>query len=44
MAQKKKSKPYVDNKQFLAEMIAFKEKVIEADKNNKPRPRVFESS
>lgn len=40
MAQKKKSKPYVDNKQFLAEMIAFKEKVVEADKNNKPRPRV----
>ena len=40
MAQKKKSKPYVDNKQFLAEMVAFKEKVTEADKNNKPRPRV----
>ena len=40
MAEKKKNAHYVDNKKLLAAMIEFRNSVIEAKENDKPRPRI----
>ena len=40
MAEKKKSKPYVNNKEFLEKMIEYRDSIREAEKNGDPRPRV----
>jgi hypothetical protein len=40
LAEKRKKPYYVDNKKFLAAMIDFKESVILAEENGKPRPIV----
>lgn len=40
MAEKKKTAHYVDNKKLLAAMIEFRNSVIEAKENDKPRPRI----
>ena len=37
---KKKSRPYVNNKEFLEEMTKFRDKVLDAKRNGKNRPRV----
>ena len=41
MAEEKKKNPhYVNNKDFLAAMVQFKEEVFEAEQHNLPRPKV----
>jgi len=40
MAEKKKNAHYVDNKKLLAAMIEYRDSVISAKENDKPRPRI----
>ena len=40
MAKKKQANHYIDNKQFLHEMVAFRNSVIEAKAIDKARPRI----
>jgi len=40
MAEKKKSRPYVNNKEFLEKMIEYRDSIREAEKKGEPRPRV----
>ena len=40
MTKKKQSNHYIDNKLFLAEMISFRNSVIEAKAIDKARPKI----
>ena len=40
MAEKKKSRPYVNNKEFLQKMIEYRDSIAVAEKSGNPRPRV----
>ena len=40
MTEKKKNAHYVDNKKLLAAMIEYRDSVIAAKENDKPRPRI----
>ena len=40
MAKRKQTEYYVNNKEFLAAIIEYRDKVIKAKDNDKPRPRV----